>query len=254
MTDVACGTRWETGESWENAVGDAWATGSRGQAFTTKADQVYTLLKEWIQTGRLEPGEPLALDRLEQQLGLDVSRMPLREALARLQADGLVQARPHRTARVAPLSIEEMRDIYAAREALESMLARESVVMCDGAEIAVMEGQLKAQRAAIEDGDNAAFVRIDRDFHATLYRASGFRHGVGMVEHLRDISDRYVLAFASSGRQAHVGLHQHVEILEACRAGDAERVQRLTREHVRHGVDVLTDDYLADAQDSDLGY
>jgi len=208
----------------------------------TKADHVYALLKQWIQTGRLEPGQPLTLDDLEQSLGLDVSRMPLREALARLQADGLVQARAHRTARVAPLTVEEMHDIYAAREALEPMLASTAVPRCDAVELGMMAEQLKAQEAAVNNGDYPEFVRIDRQFHATLYRASGFHHSTRMVDQLRDISDRYVLAYASSGHRAHVGLDQHRDLLEACRQGDAEEVRRLTIAHVRDGVDVLRDE------------
>lgn len=216
--------------------------GARGEvAFETKADRAYARLKSWIQSGRLAPGQPLVLDELEATVGLDVSRMPLREALARLQADGLVQARPHRTARVAPLSRAEMHDIYAAREALEPMLARTAVTaLGDGDALAAMEASLLAQQAALEDGDYAEFVRADRDFHGVLYELTGFHHSLRLVDHLRDISDRYVLAYASSGGHAHAGIHQHAGLLEACRMGDAEQVYRLTVDHVRDGVEVLS--------------
>src|SRR3546814_15298004 len=84
--------------------------------FLTKSQGVFETIRSWILIGRLEPGQRLDQEWLAAKL--NVSRMPLRQALSRLEADGLVINRPHRSAIVAPLSVTMLEEIYAGRRAL----------------------------------------------------------------------------------------------------------------------------------------
>lgn len=207
--------------------------------YLTKEDAVYERLKGWILNGHLHPGQILTQQTLVDTVGFDVSRMPLRAALGRLQSEGLVEARPHRSARVASLSTEEMRDVYAAREVLEGMLAGHAVGAATVSERDVMREQIEVQKAALRIGDYEASVRADREFHSILYRATGFFHSLHVVEELRDISDRYVRAYAQATNRAEEGLQQHVRLLEVCDAGNVDLAIRLTQEHVREGARAL---------------
>jgi DNA-binding FadR family transcriptional regulator len=101
----------------------AAATGGCGRdvAFRTKSDWAYAQLRDWIQGGVLDPGQKLDQEWLAAELG--ISRIPLRHALVKLEADGLVESRPHQGAIVTPLSLEAAEDIYASR--LRSMLGAE---------------------------------------------------------------------------------------------------------------------------------
>jgi DNA-binding GntR family transcriptional regulator len=209
---------------------------SAAPSFQTKADLVYEQLKGWILSGKLQPGQSLTQEELADTLALDVSRMPLREAIARLNADGLVNSRPHHTAKVAELSLDEMRDIYAAREALESMLAAKAAPLCNEDAITVMSEVLKKQENALKDEDYEAAVQLDRRFHATLYALSGFAHSERIVAHLRELSERYVRTYAGTNHLAAEGLDQHRALLEACRERDPEAVRKITSEHIRAGV------------------
>src|SRR3546814_18735953 len=97
----------------EPSSGDQQALGQAG--FLTKSQGVFETLRHWILIGRLEPGQRLDQEWLAAKL--NVSRMPLRQALSRLEADGLVINRPHRSAIVAPLSVTMLEDNYAGRRA-----------------------------------------------------------------------------------------------------------------------------------------
>src|SRR5262245_23554654 len=89
--------------------------------FQTKSQVVYETLRQWILRGRLAPGQTIDQEGLAATLR--VSRMPLRQALLKLEADGLIAVRPHRSAVIVPLSPSEIEEIYATRTALEGMLA-----------------------------------------------------------------------------------------------------------------------------------
>ena len=109
--------------------------------FRTKAQMVYEQLRDWIVRGKLQPGESVDQERLAGML--DVSRMPLRQALLRLESDRLIERQPHHTGIVTDLSVSDIDDIYGARSALEGLLA-EKHVMRSTAELR----QLASRRSA----------------------------------------------------------------------------------------------------------
>jgi DNA-binding GntR family transcriptional regulator len=205
--------------------------------YRTKADWAYLQLRRWIQSGALEADQRLDQEQLAGRLG--VSRVPLRQALVRLQADGLVIAPPHVGATVAPLSLEHAEDIYAARAALEPMLTEVAVQRIDDASIGVLEALLDEQKNALEAGARALFLDLDRRFHTRLYEVSGYRTSVELVQRLRDLSDRYVAAFQGDTRRSQGTLREHREIISACLEHDAGKAARLMEEHVRRGIEFL---------------
>ncbi|MFN8592802.1 MAG: GntR family transcriptional regulator [Thermomicrobiales bacterium] len=205
--------------------------------FRTKTALVYEQLRRAIVSGQLAPGQRLDQEWLAAELR--VSRMPLREALLRLEADGLIQNEPHRSAVVAPLTVAELTDIYAAREAMEAMLAGAGTAHGTGHDFTVMGEAIAEQRAAIAVGDLARFVAADRDFHFTLYRASGYGRAVAITERLRDQADRYIWHYARYQSGAVRSIAEHDDILAACRKRDVGAVGTLTRDHVNEGLQVL---------------
>jgi DNA-binding GntR family transcriptional regulator len=110
--------------------------------FRTKTEMAHEQLRRWIVSGRLAPGQ--RLDQAWLAGELRVSRMPLRQALLRLEADGLIHNEPHRGAIVAPLSLAELTDVYAARGAMESMLAEAGAVRAGQTEFDLMAEAITA--------------------------------------------------------------------------------------------------------------
>lgn len=205
--------------------------------FRTKKDWTYLQLRSWIIAGDLEPGGRLDQERLAEQLG--VSRFPLRQALTRLAVEGLVLERDHQSAIVAPIRREDVDDVYAGREALETMLAATAVERADPASVAGIGQILEAQRRAIEAGERATYNDLDRQFHRAIYVTSGFEHSVELLDGLRSLSDRYVRLYLRDIRRAEKALRDHEEIFRAYADGDAERIERATRQHIRGGRDEL---------------
>jgi DNA-binding GntR family transcriptional regulator len=207
-------------------------------AFRTKTELTYEQLRRWIVSGRLAPGQRLDQEWLAAEL--QVSRMPLREALLRLEADGLIENEPHRSAVVAPLSLAELTDVYAARGAIESMLAEAGAARVGPPQLDRMAAAIAEQEAAVTAARLERFVAADRVFHFTLYRASGFQRAVEASNRLRDLADRYIWHYARYRSGAARSVAEHQQILASCRAGRADEVRRLTQLHIDEGLAVLT--------------
>lgn len=205
--------------------------------YRTKTEWAYIQLRRWIQSGELGAEQRLDQQQLAARLG--VSRVPLRQALVRLQADGLVVGRHHVSATVAPLSFEHAEDIYAGRGALEPMLTEAAVRRLDDGTIRDLKYLLEEQQEALAAGKRPRFLELDRRFHSRLYQESGYRTSVDLVHRLRDLSDRYVAAFQGDAERSHSTLLEHHEIVRACASRDAAEAGRLVREHVRRGIEFL---------------
>lgn len=203
----------------------------------TKSESAYQLLRQWILIGRLEPGRRIDQESLASTL--EISRMPLRQAIERLVAEGLVISSPHRSAIVAPLSATLLEDLYASRRALEGMLAEVGARKLSAADIESLSALIEAQEQAVERDDVEGYVRLDRQFHSTLYRASGYEQSCASVERLRDTSDRYIRFFASSKHGAHKSILEHWKILRAAEKGETEKVREITERHIADGFRVL---------------
>lgn len=222
----------------------------RGAArFLTKTEMTYVQLRNWIVTGVLPPGQRLDQEWLASEM--NVSRMPLREALLRLEADGLIRNEPHRSAVVSPMSLAEMTDVYAARRAIEGMLAERAVAVCDGRCLSAMEAAIAEQEAAIAVDDVARFVEKDRDFHFRLYEACGYQRSLDIASRLRDIAARYVFQYARYQGGASESIAEHRAILAGCRAGEASEVRILSERHIDKGLEVLR--RLVDQSERDPG-
>ena len=207
------------------------------RAFLTKDEIAYQTLREWISTGELGPGSRLDQARLAKSLG--TSRMPLRTALSRLVAEGLVVAEPHRTPIVAPLSEAEVEDVFAARSALESMVGRVGAERCTAEQLRTLASTLDAQVVAVEEGRTQEFVRLDRDFHRTLYEASAYVRSTALIESLRDFSDRYTHLYAGRQERARASIDDHREILAACEKHDGYAVSVILMRHTRSSLSAI---------------
>src|SRR5712691_4745809 len=133
--------------------------------------RVYDHLREEILAGRLQPGAELAEVALSEQLG--VSRGPLREAIGRLAAEGLVTVRPRRGAVVRSLSKEEFLELYQVREALEMMAVRLAVPRLAADDFATLQGLIETMAKHAEREEVAEFFEANVAFHGHLFAASG---------------------------------------------------------------------------------
>lgn len=193
-------------------------------------DQVHSELLERIVAGELSPGSRLRQEALAEELG--VSRTPLREALARLVSEGLVEFAPNRGATVASRDFTDMENAWRARLVIEPGAARLAADRREPAAIERMEQTVVRQRSVADDV-TASFA-LNREFHLTLVAASGNTHLLQFCE-LLWLSRIGVPIFARQARdrdQVLAWADDHEAITRAVATGSAASAERLTREHI----------------------
>ena len=211
--------------------------------------RVYEHLREQILADELSPGTELQEVALAEQLG--VSRGPIREAIGRLAAEGLVTVRPRRGAVVRSLSKDEFLELYQVREALEMMAVRLAVPRLGPAEIARLEELIAAMDDHAAHGRVAEFFEANVAFHATLFEVSGNGRLQELYGQLLGQMGRFRMRSLTLRGNLQRSVAEHRAILRAAKRGDAERAAHLMSEHIRvpqRRLQALTEDELAAAE------
>ncbi len=206
-------------------------------------DLVHDRLRGAILRGEFRPGEELQQVPLAEQLG--VSRTPLREAFRLLQREGLLEASPNRSYRVTSFSPRDLEELYVTFLPLQALAIRLTIPLLESEDIATMHGDLAQMDHYAEMHDVEAWERPHRDFHGRLVQHGG-RRVVDLLDQLSDHAGRYrrvYLEGTSYGFDAAAA--EHREILDSCRAGDADLAAAQLARHLAHtAFDVLA---MADA-------
>lgn len=194
-----------------------------------RIDIAHEALKRAILEQALLPGTKLPEDEIGAHFGM--SRTLVRAVLARLQAEGLVDARPKRTATVAQPSLSEARDVFEVRRALEAEVMRLVIKRWKPAFGAELEGLVREEDAAREQNQPAVWGRLAGEFHITLARLSG---NALLERYMEELVTRCSLILAVYGRpHAHDGgVNEHAEIITALRAGDADTTVAIMDHHM----------------------
>ncbi len=197
--------------------------------FSTIQEAITKDLLEQIVTGQLPPGSRLVIDDLAAKF--QVSPMPVREALRHLGAEGLVVTHSYRGATVAELSPEEIREIFLIRQLLEGEAAGL------GARRLATADQDRLQRLMAEmrdaEDDHARWLQADRDFHMTIYQASGYERLTRLIGQLRHHIERYIRLYITLEHNIPRSMKRHQEILDACLRADARAAKKATITHLR---------------------
>ncbi|MET8679836.1 GntR family transcriptional regulator [Streptomyces sp. NPDC004647] len=194
------------------------------------AERVYAHVKQAVLDRRYEGGTLLTEGDLADAVG--VSRTPVREALLRLEAEGLIKLYPKKGALVLPVSAQEIGDVVETRLLVEEHAARKAVPALPRL-IERLEELLEEQRRFAAEGDLAAVAASDRCFHAEIVRSAGNQILDRLYDQLRDRQLRMGVAVmhAHPDRIAK-NIAEHAEILEALRTGDAEAAAAAVHRHV----------------------
>jgi DNA-binding GntR family transcriptional regulator len=197
-------------------------------------DQVYQELKQAIVDLRLEPGQPLREATLSAQLG--VSKTPVREALVRLQEEGLVTIEPYRGATVSGYAYDDLVEIYELRELLEGACARSAAASMSAAAQADLQQIVKASAAALKSRKadrQGVLTQLFDDFDECLLRQMANGRIRGLLENLRCHVVRIGRLTVDIPGRLEQSVAQHAEIAEAIRRHDADASEAAMRRHVR---------------------
>lgn len=216
---------------------------SIGKDARTLGANISNALREAIIRGQLAPGQALGQEHLARVFG--VSRVPVRESLKQLAAEGLVEVQPHKGAVVARLSVQELDELYGIIWALEEAAVRVAVPQLSDAQIAAME-QAMAQMDRITDP--VEWYRVSVSFHRMILVASGWQRCVKIVDECRKNIGRYIMEERFFLAHVEDWRTRNRALLAACRDRNPdaavqalEVMRRLStgqiREHLRQATD-----------------
>jgi DNA-binding GntR family transcriptional regulator len=200
------------------------------------SDLIYDDVRARILCGRLEPGAPVRQDALAAELG--VSKIPLREALTRLERDGLLLAHPRRGWEVSPLSRDELEDVFDLRLKLEPAAAAEASARAGAEDHAAAQELLqRLDRTLAKSPDEAS--DLNRDFHLALVRPAARPLTLQLIERLHVLAERYVRAHLKPSGRSQRARGEHAALFDAWSRGDAPAVADLAESHIRATLEDL---------------
>lgn len=195
-------------------------------------------LRGMIVTGKLRPGAPIVETELCEALG--ISRTPLREAVKMLAAQGLVELRPNRSSRIAPMDATHITELFEALSNVERIAAEYAARRLTAPELAALRGMQETMEGHYREGDLAAYFAVNQAIHSAILAGA---HNATLVE-----MHRWLFARAERARYFALGtqsrwvesIQEHRDILAALEARDPDTAGRLLAAHVMHtGTGVL---------------
>jgi DNA-binding GntR family transcriptional regulator len=194
----------------------------------TKAEAVYIETRSRILRGMLAPGSEVNQEALAADLGVSIT--PLREALRRLEMEGLIHLEAHRTMIITPLTSQELDEMYAIRTELDPFAAGLAATNVSESQLALIQ-RLARQKTA---SDPILQLERNREFHRAVYSSCGNSALIGLLEQLWDRTDRYRLILVreelldgSTSRQ------EHIDLAAALAARKSDLASSLMRAHIQ---------------------
>lgn len=208
--------------------------GTRGPRHGTTQAAVADQLRDEILSGRLPPGTPLRQNEVAERY--QTSTTPVREALQQLVAEGLLDGDPHRGVSVHRTASEELEQIYEIRMVLEPLSITATVANITERELAQAEELVDALDG---ETDAAVATELNNAFHMILTEAARRPRLAGILRRLRNLSALYIAhSLADHPERMQAANQEHRELLEACRANDAERAREVERSHLGHTLEL----------------
>ena len=214
--------------------------------FTVKMDEylplrdvVFNTLRQAILRGELKPGERLMEIQLANKLG--VSRTPIREAIRKLELEGLVLMIPRRGAEVAQITEKSLRDVLEVRQALEELAVKLACLRM------TPEGVTELKKAAAEfervlgDEDITVVAGADVAFHDVIYLATDNERLISLLNNFREQMYRYRVEYLKKKEFHDKLLKEHQEIIHAIENGECEQAMEVTSRHIENQVEVVSD-------------
>ena len=193
-------------------------------------DEAYTSIKSAIITGQLKPNQRLIEETIAS--GLGTSRTPVREALHKLEKEGLVFQLPTMGFAVKGVTEEEVEQVLDLQRILEGYAIRLATSRIREDEIRSLNGLICRQEDCLLDGDVKRFMRLDSEFHETIHRAAKHAQLYHLLQSLGDCVDRYRMIVFRSHANLHLSILDHKEIVSTMKAKNAQKSEELIAKHM----------------------
>jgi len=208
-------------------------------AFKTKNEAVYERLRHDIIDGKLKPGQRIVISDLSKEFGF--SEIPIREAIRRLDSEGLLQVTPHVGTIVTEIDEKEVTEIYLIRIELESLAAKLATPHISETDLDFLNKKNQEMELAISKQNYEKLGLLNKDFHLRIYLAAPYPLLFKLIVDLWEKVQRTRSVFALVPERAIASVEEHRKITEALRSKDADLVERLVREQKENSMKTLVD-------------
>ena len=191
-------------------------------------DVVFNTLRQAILKGELAPGERLMEIQLAERLG--VSRTPIREAIRKLELEGLVLMVPRKGAEVAKISEKSLRDVLEVRRSLEELAIELACQRMSQEAVEELEKKQEEFKSAVENGSAMDIAETDEAYHDVIYKGTCNDRLVQMINNLREQMYRYRLEYIKDEDKRQILLLEHDNILKAVRQRKVQEAKEAMRE------------------------
>ena len=195
-------------------------------------DVVFNTLRKAILRGELKPGERLMEIQLANKLG--VSRTPIREAIRKLELEGLVLMIPRKGAEVAQITEKNMRDVLEVRKALEELAVQLACEKITAEEIEEMKKAAEEFKMILKSKDITEIAEADVRFHDIIYMATDNQKLILLLNNLREQMYRYRVEYLKEGETRDLLVKEHEELTKAIKERDVERAKQLSFQHIEN--------------------
>lgn len=197
--------------------------------YETKANYVFDYLKEKILKAEYKQGESIVISRIAEEL--EISAIPVREAITRLESEGLVELTPHKGAQVTTFNSKKISDVLQVRAVLEGYAAREACAHVDTELLNQLNEVNDVLMKHALNGEDEKFCNINKEFHRLLYQVSKNKMLFESIFSLWDGGNWSKSLFAYYPEKMMNSVQEHKEIIEAIQNNMPDTVEKLTREH-----------------------
>ncbi|MDD5828519.1 MAG: GntR family transcriptional regulator [Lachnospira sp.] len=195
-------------------------------------DVVFNTLRQAILRGEMEPGERLMEIQLSQKLG--VSRTPIREAIRKLELEGLVIMIPRKGAEVAHITEKDMRDVLEVRSTLEELAVTLACKNVTPDKIEALKAANKVFESAIISKDVVNIVDADVSFHDIIYAMTDNQRLIQIINNLREQMYRYRLEYVKDARTHSILISEHNDIIQKLQDKNVEDAKTVVRQHINN--------------------
>lgn len=202
---------------------------------------VYERLKQAIIQGDFGPGSRVVESRLAGALG--ISRTPVREAIHKLEREGLLRQDPKRGFFVEGLGRADIEETFGIRSVLESYAARLAAIRHIEGELKPLEAKLADYQQCLDRGDLGSLLKINTEFHDLLYGLSRSPRLIKMINDLRDHIYRCRIVILKVKDMAELSHADHRQMLAAMKRRDADHVEKLVKDHLLRGQEIVLKEF-----------
>ena len=202
-------------------------------------DVVFNTLRRAILRGELKPGERLMEIQLANKLG--VSRTPIREAIRKLELEGLVLMIPRKGAEVAEITEKNLRDVLEVRCALEELAVQLACDRIDMARLRELHAAAAHFKEVLGNADITELAEADEAFHDVIFQATGNNRLIQLLNNLREQMYRYRIEYLKKKECYPQLLKEHAQIMHAIEEHNKEKATEITTQHINNQVDTVVD-------------